>query len=144
MTHGLVKGLHSIHWSCSADNVGSIRTAKKLGLERLEDYTLAIMVYDELEHLGCAAYYGMEMGDYTSAAGFIDQIFSLSTDLPPYVLYDAARLRAWQGRTQEAFDFLSEAVGKGWRAVADVQTRPEFEKLRNLPGWDEILAKMQG
>jgi RimJ/RimL family protein N-acetyltransferase len=40
-------GLRQVNWTCDADNPGSVRTAEKLGLERLEDYHQAVLIMDE-------------------------------------------------------------------------------------------------
>jgi len=51
LEHAFESGLQQVNWTCDADNPGSIRTAEKLGLERIEDYTQALLVMDEEEHL---------------------------------------------------------------------------------------------
>jgi GNAT superfamily N-acetyltransferase len=42
--HGLSNGLKAVSWTCAEENVGSIRTAEKLGFERGDDYTMYYFV----------------------------------------------------------------------------------------------------
>lgn len=51
LEYGFAHGLGQIHWTCDADNPGSVRTAAKLGLEYLEDYNQAVLVMDEQRHM---------------------------------------------------------------------------------------------
>lgn len=44
--HGLSNGLSAVSWTCAEDNVGSIRTAEKLGFERGDDYTMYYIALD--------------------------------------------------------------------------------------------------
>jgi RimJ/RimL family protein N-acetyltransferase len=46
LEYGFTKGLRQVNWTCDADNQGSLRTAQKLGLERLEDYIMYVLVFD--------------------------------------------------------------------------------------------------
>jgi RimJ/RimL family protein N-acetyltransferase len=54
LEHGFASGLQQVNWTCDADNPGSIRTAEKLGLERIADYTMALLLMDEKRHMEMA------------------------------------------------------------------------------------------
>ncbi|MFZ6026569.1 MAG: GNAT family N-acetyltransferase [Chloroflexota bacterium] len=51
LEHGFANGLQQINWTCEADNEGSLRTAEKLGLEKLGEYPMAWLFLDEQRHL---------------------------------------------------------------------------------------------
>jgi RimJ/RimL family protein N-acetyltransferase len=51
LEHGFANGLQQISWTCDADNLGSTRTAEKLGLERIADYRQAVLIMDEDQHM---------------------------------------------------------------------------------------------
>jgi len=51
LEHGFANGLQQVNWTCDADNLGSVRTAEKLGLERIEDYRQAVLIMDEKKHM---------------------------------------------------------------------------------------------
>ena len=51
LEYGFANGLQQVNWTCDAGNPGSIRTAEKLGLERIEDYHQAVLIMDEKRHM---------------------------------------------------------------------------------------------
>ena len=51
LEHAFASGLQRVNWTCDADNPGSVRTAERLGLERLEDYHQAVLIMDEKRHM---------------------------------------------------------------------------------------------
>lgn len=51
LEHGFASGLQQIHWTCDANNPGSVHTAGKLGLERIEDYHQAVLLMSEKSHM---------------------------------------------------------------------------------------------
>ena len=51
LVHGFALGLQRVNWTCDAGNPGSTRTAEKLGLERVEEYHLAVLIMDEAQHM---------------------------------------------------------------------------------------------
>lgn len=51
LEHGFANGLQQVNWTCDADNPGSVRTAKKLGLELIEDYHQAVLIMDKKRHM---------------------------------------------------------------------------------------------
>ncbi len=51
LEHGFATGLRQVNWTCDANNPGSIHTAQKLSLERIEDYHQAVLIMDEKRHM---------------------------------------------------------------------------------------------
>jgi RimJ/RimL family protein N-acetyltransferase len=51
LERGFSIGLQQVHWTCDADNPGSVLTAQKLGLERMEDYHQAVLLMNEKNHM---------------------------------------------------------------------------------------------
>ena len=51
LEHGFTIGLQQVNWTCDANNPGSVRTAEKLGLERVEDYQQAVLLMNEKSHM---------------------------------------------------------------------------------------------
>jgi RimJ/RimL family protein N-acetyltransferase len=47
LEYGLTNGLTKVNWTCDADNQGSLRIAQKLGLERIEDYMMYVLIFDQ-------------------------------------------------------------------------------------------------
>lgn len=48
--YGFVHGLTKINWTCSDDNIASIRTAEKLGFERQPNYLMYYIFFDTDNH----------------------------------------------------------------------------------------------
>jgi RimJ/RimL family protein N-acetyltransferase len=53
LEYGFANGLQQVNWTCDAGNPGSVRTAEKLGLQRIEDYNMAVLIMDEQSHHTC-------------------------------------------------------------------------------------------
>jgi RimJ/RimL family protein N-acetyltransferase len=51
LEHGFAIGLQRVNWTCDANNPGSVHTAEKLGLERIEDYQQAVLLMNEKSHM---------------------------------------------------------------------------------------------
>jgi RimJ/RimL family protein N-acetyltransferase len=47
---GFQRALREVNWRCDAGNPGSVRTAEKLGLERIGDYQMGILLFNEEHH----------------------------------------------------------------------------------------------
>jgi RimJ/RimL family protein N-acetyltransferase len=48
--HGLNHGLSQVNWTCDAENEGSYSTAEKLGLEKIGDYKMVLLLMEEERH----------------------------------------------------------------------------------------------
>ena len=143
LEYGLAQDLAEINWTCAEDNTGSIRTAEKLGLERLPDYPLYYFVFDEAQHLAHLAYQLLESGRYGEAIERIEQALAL-TDDPPYWLYhDAARAWAALSEPVRALEALNQAIDCGWSDVDGTRACQEFEPLHQAPGWAAVLRRMK-
>ena len=51
LEHAFGIGLQQVNWTCDASNPGSVRTAAKLGLQRIGEYHQAVLIMDEQQHL---------------------------------------------------------------------------------------------
>jgi RimJ/RimL family protein N-acetyltransferase len=143
LEYGLAHGLSEISWTCAEDNLGSIRTAEKLGLERQSDYTFYYFAFDRVEHLSLAGYAHLQAGRYQAAAEMLEQCLALNADLPCYVDFDAARARAGIGDRARVLEHLNHAIDKGWTYVEPLITGKEFETVRTMPEWEALLARIQ-
>ena len=141
--HGLSHGMQQICGTCMEDNPGSIRTAERLGLERVEDYTMYLLVFDPVEAQSMLAYSHLEAGRTAEALSMLEGIIASGKEFPPYVLFDAARARALLGDKDAALAHLMAMAERGSRNTAPFEECPEFEALRELPGWQEFIRKVR-
>jgi RimJ/RimL family protein N-acetyltransferase len=143
LDHGLSNGLTQINWTCDAGNQGSIGTANKLGLERIADYQMAMLVFDEAEHLGNLGYYAFLAKDYALSANSFERSLELNPDTPNFIYYEAAQAMAMTGNHEKAFAFLSQAFQRGWKDIEHAQQCKAFASLREFPRWKELIQKME-
>jgi RimJ/RimL family protein N-acetyltransferase len=91
--YGLAHGLSTVVWDCYEHNVGSVRTAEKLGLERERDRTMYCFLFDEANHWGMMAWHDADRGRYHRTLETCERLFSQQAK-PPEIAYVAAA-RAW-------------------------------------------------
>lgn len=143
VAYGLSHGLTMVNWDCGASNVGSLRTAEKLGFERERDHTMYLVHFDETWHLVNLAWHNLEAERYQEAHVVCDQIITKQDDPPSYAYLAAARVCAGLGDRDKAFGYLNIAVDKGWSNLADIQSYREFEKYHNTLTWESALERIQ-
>jgi RimJ/RimL family protein N-acetyltransferase len=143
LEHGFTNGLSQIHWTCDSENQGSIHTAEKLGLERLEGYQMALLVFDETEHLGNLAYFALQAKDFALSASAFEKAIELNPESPHFIYYEAAQAMAMTGNESKALVFLSQAVKRGWKDVEHAQQCEAFTGLKKAPEWSALIKRMK-
>ena len=140
--HALSHGLSPVGWHCNEDNIGSIKTAEKVGFELERCYTMYYMFLDEAEHLSETAYIALNANRYQDCADLCERVFALRRDMPHYIYHMAARAWAALGNTDKALDYLNETVNREWSYREFTESCAEFEALRGLPQWTAILDRI--
>lgn len=135
-------GQSVVGWQCNEDNLGSIKTAEKVGFKLERCYTMYDIFLDEAEHLSETAYNALKAGRYQECADLHERIFTLRNDMPHYVYHTAARAWAAVGNTDKALAYLDEAVSRRWPYRAYTEDCTEFERLHGLPQWAALLNRM--
>ena len=143
LEHGLSNGLTQINWTCDAGNQGSIGTANKLGLVRMADYQMAMLVFDEAGHFGNLGYFALTAKDYTISASSYARSLELNAEAPHFIYYEAAQALAITGNTEKAFAFLSQAFERGWKDIEHAQQCEAFSSLREHPRWKDLIQEME-
>jgi RimJ/RimL family protein N-acetyltransferase len=138
--HGLAHGLQAVHWTCEENNLGSIRTAEKLGFQWERDYTMYYLMFDEAMHQGNLAYAHLQAGRYAQAAEVLEQGFHKRLELPLWAYFDAARCHAALDNPEKAFSYLRALAYRGWRNVEAVQNCRELKSLHGSTEWKTVLA----
>jgi len=141
--HGLSHGMTQICWTCMEDNPGSIRTAERLGLERVEDYSMYLLVFDPVEAQSMLAYMDLEAGRTAEALSTFESIIASGKEFPPYVFFDAARACVLLDKEEAALTHLMAMAEHGARNTAMFEETPEFQPLHVLPGWQTLIRKVQ-
>lgn len=141
--HGLSQGLSFVNWTCAEDNIGSIRTAEKLGFERLGDYQTYLLIFNEAQSIAQLAYQTLLEGNYQQVVELYDRFFELQAEPPVWAYLDVARAWAGLGDEAKAFEYLEAAVGRGWSNVGELKAYEEFERLRDSLEWADLVERMR-
>ncbi len=142
--HCLSHGFSGVGWHCNADNVGSCKTAEKVGFERRREYTYYYYVYDPIDHLAELGWYYYRRGEYATTVDYYEQVFALQDDNPDYYYHLAASAWAILGNADKALKYLNAAADRGWAHVEWTKQQKEFGILRGTPEWQAVLARMEG
>jgi len=143
LEHGFTMGLTRINWTCDANNRGSFHTAERLGLERIEDYKMAMLVLNESEHYGNLGYFALQAENYNLAANSFDKALGMAPDSPNYLYYEAAQACALAGDPKKALEYLNQAVTRGWTDAVHARECQAFASLYDLPEWCGLLNRMR-
>ena len=143
LEYGLAKGLSQINWTCDAGNQGSIHTANRLGLVQIEDYLMAMLIFDEAEHMGTLGYYTLQAKEFCKSALAYEKAIELNPESPDFIYFEAAQAMAITGECQKAFGYLTESVRRGWKDVKQIQECKEFTSLRSYPEWESLLKEIE-
>jgi GNAT superfamily N-acetyltransferase len=142
LEHGLANGIE-VHWTCAEDNIGSQRTAEKLGLERDRDYHIYLFSLDLLTHNAQLAYTKLAAGYYQEAIDLYESLFAQDANLPAWAYFDTAQACAALGQGENALKYLRMAVKQGWTAVDVTEGTEEFEFLSGTPEWETVIESMR-
>lgn len=135
-------GFSAIGWHCNIINVGSWKTAEKVGFKRNREYAYYWFMYDPIDNLAELGLYYYELGDYAKTVKNFEQVFLLRDKNPDDCYHLVASAYALLGNKQKAIKYLQAAVDQGWKHVDRTKEQKEFSILHNTPEWEAVLARM--
>jgi tetratricopeptide (TPR) repeat protein len=141
--HCLKQGYRAVGWHCSADNVGSWKTAEKVGFERNREYVYYYYVYNPVDHLAELGWYFFKRGELSKTVAYHEQVFSQREDNPDYYYHLAAVAWAGLGNSEKALEYLAAAANRGWAHSDWTAQVEEFAILKDRSEWDTILARVR-
>jgi RimJ/RimL family protein N-acetyltransferase len=111
--HCLSHGFTSVGWHCDQDNVGSWKTAEKVGFQRTREYVYYFYIFSQPDHLAQLARSCFSRGDYERTVQYMEQAFALREDHPDYYYVRAAE--AWDalGSHEMALKYRNRAIERG-------------------------------
>lgn len=139
----LKQGYSAVGWHCNADNIGSRKTAEKVGFELNRKYLYYYYVYDPLDHLAELGWFYYRRGEYDKTVKYYEQVFSQRDENPDYYHHLVASAWALLENQEKALKYLEDAVRAGWSNVEWTKAQEEFEILHNTPAWRAVLAQME-
>jgi GNAT superfamily N-acetyltransferase len=141
LEHGLTNDIE-VHWTCAEDNIGSQRTAEKLGLERGRDYLMCVFALDLHTHMAQLAYSRLVSGEHQEAIDRYEELFAQQANPPVWAYFDTAQACAALGQVDKALKYLHTAVKQGWSDVTSIESTSEFQILHDRPEWEDLLESM--
>lgn len=143
--YGQGRGYH-IGWHCNQDNVGSWRTAEKVGFVRKKSYLAANGLYKEEEHLLLNAWYrGLILGEPEVGISYIKKLMEIGIERRHYFVY--AQLLIKLNRYNEAIDALMKIVELGPANPVNykntLETRECFQELRKMKEWKTLMKSVE-
>jgi RimJ/RimL family protein N-acetyltransferase len=142
LEHGLKMGI-AVHWTCAIDNIGSQKTAKKLGLAHERDYIMYLFSLDVSEHMAQLAYSYLARGEHRRAIDYYEQLFAQKTDIPAWAYFDNAQAWAALRERANAIKYLRMAAKEGWSAVDATEKTSEFQILHDLSEWTDVIERIR-
>ena len=140
--HCLSHGFSAVGWHCNARNVGSLKTAEKVGFERNREYAYYYYMYDPIDHLAELGWYYYRREEYDKTVRYYEQVFALRDENADYYYHLAASAWALLGNKEKTLKYLLAAADHGWTNVEWTEQQEEFSILHGTPEWNAILARM--
>jgi GNAT superfamily N-acetyltransferase len=137
------KGYRKIGWHCNQFNVGSWKTAEKVGFKRQGEYTYYYYMTDPLDHLAELGWYYYQRGEHEKTRQYYERLFAARTENPNYYYYLAASVWGEIQNVEKATQYLLEAAERGWSDVDHVIHDEDFHFLHKLPIWERIVERIQ-
>lgn len=138
----LSHGFSAVGWHCNAINVGSWKTAEKVGFERNREYVYYYYMYDPIDHLDELGWYHYQRGNYAKTIHYYERVFTLRAKNPDDRYHLVASAWAWLGNKENALKYLHLAVDHGWTNAEWTKQQAEYSILHNTPEWNAVLARM--
>lgn len=139
----LNQGFSAVGWHCNIDNIGSWKTAEKVGFERNREYAYYYYIYDPIDHLAELGWYYYRREEYAKTVQYYEQVLKLRDENPDYYYHLSASAWAFLQNEGKAIVYLQKAAQAGWSHGEWTKTQEEFKILHGNPEWDAILAQME-
>ena len=141
--YALNNGFVEVGWHCNEDNIGSWKTAEKVGFRHERDYVQHYVLFSSVHHLAEKGRIAFQSGRPQAAVDIYEQLFTISDEYPHTIYHLAARAQAAVGNDEKAIQCLNTAIDRGWSDLAATTSCGDFEGLHNTPAWEAALARMR-
>jgi GNAT superfamily N-acetyltransferase len=136
------RGFRKVGWHCNTENLGSWKTAEKVGFKRHKKYAYYFYIFDEIDHLAELGWFYFRQGQYQKTVDYYERVFAARDDQPDYYYHLAAVAWAALGQAEMAIQYLNAAVNHGWRAREWTEQEEKFMLLHDTPQWNAVLERM--
>jgi RimJ/RimL family protein N-acetyltransferase len=136
-------GYARVGWQCAEDNIGSIRTAERVGFHLARRYTMYDMFLNEAHHLFEHGWSSFKRGDHERTVQCHSRAIDLCADAEPLHYHLLARAQSALGRQDQALASLTEAIDRGWSDVAHTLACTEFDALAAKSEWPDLMDRIR-
>jgi RimJ/RimL family protein N-acetyltransferase len=137
--HAFEIGVKQIHWTCQERNIGSIKTAEKLGFVYQGNYTAYYFEYDELWDLIQYAGVMIDEENYSQGLSLCEQAIDLAPDPPQALLIYTSRAQAMLEKYEQAIGTLRSLLKAGWTDVEFLKNDVRLKGLHETIDWHDLL-----
>jgi RimJ/RimL family protein N-acetyltransferase len=141
--HMWEKGYRQVGWHCTDYNIGSWKTAEKVGFERSGRYTYYYYILDPIDHLVELGRHYSRLGEAERSLAFYQRAFEQRDQHPASTYHLVAVSWAMLGHPAKALAYLRSAVERGWSALEFTQQQAAFSLIRGTPEWKKVLERME-
>lgn len=142
--YGLAHVLDQILWDVAASNIGSIRTAEKLGLSLRQESKELTLIFPEVGYLINLAWGHLDGSRFEQVQHVAERM--VNSDKEILVQYGHFLIgAAWAGleNTPQAFVHLNKALDAGFDDLAELEGCPPLTGLHGLPEWKSLLERIK-
>lgn len=139
LSHGFVK----VGWHCLDDNVGSYKTAEKVGFYYERSDTNYFCKFSSLDQVAAKAWHSFQHGQYQETIALCEQLFARSDNCPDYTYHIAAQANAAEGNSKQAIKYLNIAIDRGWHDLEYSKNQEQFVILHGSDEWETVLARFK-
>ncbi len=140
--HALAHGFQSVGWHCHLENIGSRRTALKVGFSWERDYVHHVSFHSEAIHWAEAGRMQEVNGKFSAAAAHYARAAE-AADQPPwssYIPVYAAGAYARAGDHAAAWEWLHRATACGFADGDYLAQNAAFDPLKTSAEWLALLS----
>lgn len=138
----LSQGITQIGWHCFARNHASIATAEKVGFQKVAEYPAYWALFDSALNLAVNGNACIEREDFREAVDWFNRAIS-GGDVPAWVFWNAACAYAHLNEKTNSFQYLNQAVDKGFTDLDYINNSQHFAHWHETPEWTRIIARLE-
>ena len=142
LEHAPSQGISRVGWHCSASNLGSAATARKVGFVQTVEYPVRLAYFDETINFAVHGNIAFQQGRHAEALQHYQEAIPRG-DAPIWVYWNAACASALVSQHAAALDYLDRALDRGFDDLERMLTSEHLTSLRDLEEWQAVVRRLE-